>query len=808
MTDTTALAAEALRTRCDPEQFDFDTTTDLEELSEVIGQARALEAIRFGITIRREGYNLFVLGETGAGKHTVVREYLEQQAAHEELPSDWCYVNDFEVPHKPRSLRLLPGQGVEFREDVSHLIEDLRAALPSAFETDEYHARVQEISDAFEERREQAFSELTSAAEKHNIRLIRTPGGFAFAPMKDNAVIEPADFQRLPEQEQKRIEEHISVLQEQLTAILRAVPQWRRETREKLKALNREVAMYTVGHLIEDLKKKYQDIPRVPEYMDAVQQDVVDHVDDFLQREEESPAISIGLAETPSFHRYEVNVLVSHRDSGGAPVVYEDNPLYQNLVGRIEHVSRMGALTTDFTLIKPGALHLANGGYLILDARKVLISPYAWEGLKRALASREVRIQSLGEMFSLISTVSLEPEPIPLDVKVVLVGERLLFYLLQAYDPDFGELFKVAADFEDRLDRTTDNNLMYARMVATLARKEKLMPLNRHAVARVIEHSAKLVGDAEKLSTHMLSVTDLLRQADYWARHDGRDVIGMEHVQQAIDAEIRRADRIRNRVQEEILRGTVLIDTAGETTGQVNGLSVINLGNFTFAQPSRITATARVGEGEVVDIEREVELGGAIHSKGVFILSSLLAARYARKRPLSVSASVVFEQSYGGVEGDSASMGEFCALLSAIGELPIRQSLAITGSVNQHGQVQAIGGVNDKIEGFFDICRSRGLDGEHGVLIPASNVKHLMLRDDVVEAARAGQFSIYPVSTVDEAMELLTGLPAGEVDEQGVYPEGTVNRRVADRLQEMAAEREAFAKGRSKKVPRESGDDE
>ncbi|MGB8409646.1 MAG: Lon protease family protein, partial [Gallionella sp.] len=476
------------------------------------------------------------------------------------------------------------------------------------------------------------------------------------------------------------------------------------------------------------------------------------------------------------------------------------NPTYSNLVGRVEHISQFGALVTDFTLIKPGALHRANGGYLLLDIRKVLSQPFAWEGLKRAMQSREIHIESLGQIYSLVSTVSLEPEPIPLDAKIVLFGDRLFYYLLQEYDPEFGELFKVAADFEEQIERNADTHQLYARLIATLARKEVLLPFDRSAVARVIEHSARLADDAERLSTHMRSVADLLREADYWARETGHAAVETADVQRAIDTQIRRQDRLRDRLYEAILRDTLMIDTQGAVRGQVNGLSVIDLGNFVFAQPTRITATTRLGEGELVNIEREVKLSGAIHSKGVLILSSFLASRYARNQPLALSASLVFEQSYGFVEGDSASMAELCALLSNLADVPIRQSLAITGSVNQLGQAQAIGAVNEKIEGFFDICAARGLSGEQGVLMPAANIKHLMLRRDVVEAAQAGRFNIYAVENIDQAVAILTGLPAGEADAKGNYPEGSVNCKVAARLVELTRIRESFAKQGGKKT--------
>jgi lon-related putative ATP-dependent protease len=497
--------------------------------------------------------------------------------------------------------------------------------------------------------------------------------------------------------------------------------------------------------------------------------------------------------EPPSFNRFLVNLLVGRGTTASVPVVYEQHPTFQNLIGRVEHISQLGALVTNFTLIKPGALHLANGGYLLLDTIKLLSQPFSWEGLKRALSTREIRIESLGQMYSLVSTVSLEPEPMPLEVKVILMGNRLLYYLLAEYDPEFSELFKVAADFEDEVARDADNDLLYARLVGTLARRENLRPFDRGAVARVIEHSARRAEDAQKLSTHMESLADLVREADYWAAQDQREVVARSDVERAIEAAVRRADRLRERSHEAILRGILHIDSEGERVGQVNALSVFQLGDFTFAQPSRITANTRLGEGELVDIQREAKLGGSIHSKGVLILASFLSARFAAEQPLSLTASLVFEQTYGQVEGDSASVAELCALLSSLANAPIRQSLAVTGSVDQFGRVQAIGAVNEKIEGYFDICNKRGLTGNQGVLIPASNVTHLMLRRDVVDAAAAGRFHIYAVETVNEALELLTGMPAGTPDAEGYLPEDSLNGRVAQRLAYLVELRRVYA---------------
>jgi lon-related putative ATP-dependent protease len=577
--------------------------------------------------------------------------------------------------------------------------------------------------------------------------------------------------------------------------MLHQAPRWRRERFERVRKLKEEAVLFAVGHLINALRSEYADFQAVRTYLDEVQQNIIENMNDFRQPKEESlGAALMGLSERADLSRFHVNLLVDHGDQRGVPIIDEEHPTYQNLIGRVEHLSQMGALVTNFLLIKPGALHLANGGYLLLDSFKLITQPFSWEALKRALSTREIRIESLGQMYSLVSTVSLEPEPIPLDVKVVLLGDRLLYYLLAEYDPEFVELFKVAADFEDEVPRSEENDLLYARLIATVARKEGLLPFDRGAVARVIEHCARRAEDTEKLSTHMESLADLVREAFYWAGQGGQKAVARENVERAIEAQIHRADRLRDRSYEAILRGTLLIDTSGDQVGQVNGLSVYQLGQFAFAQPSRITAATRLGSGELIDIQREVKLGGAIHSKGVLILTSFLASRYAAELPLSLSASLVFEQTYGPVEGDSASVAELCALLSSLSGQPIRQSLAVTGSVDQFGRVQAIGAVNEKIEGFFDICSKRGLSGDQGVLIPATNVPHLMLRRDVVDAAAAGRFHIYPVETVDQAIEMLTGLTAGEADLQGHFPEGSVNRRVADRLKQLAELRRAYGR--------------
>ncbi len=791
-----SLSPEELCRRCDPSRLPFQTTAELEDLDLPLGQDRAAEALRFGTAIQQDGYNVFALGPPGVGKESLVFRVLGRRAAEEKAPSDWCYLNNFEDRHRPRAVELPAGRAVRFRADMQKLVEELRVAIPAVFEGEEYRTRLSVLEKQLEEKREEAMRRVQEHAREKGVAMVRTPMGIALAPTRDGEVLDPEHFRQLPAEDQQRVQKDIAALQEELGAVLRSVPQLERDHRERVKDMNKEVALFAVGHLIDDLRARYADLKAVLEHLEAVQRDVVENVHDFLgggEAEDAASQIRKLLAETPSLHRYGVNVVVDHAGSKGAPVVTEDLPNHPNLVGRIEHHAHFGTLVTDFTLIRAGAFHRANGGYLVLDARKVLTQAFAWDDLKRALRAREIRIEPPERLVGLSGAASLEPEPIPLRVKVVLTGERLLYHLLAAYDPDFLELFKVAADFDDQIDRSQGNELDYARLVATLARSGGLRPFDREAVARVVEQAARLAGDGEKLSAHLQGIADLLREASHLAGEAGRGTVGRAEVQAAIDGQIRRADRVRQRIQEEIGRGTILIDTRGATVGQVNGLSVYQLGQFAFGSPSRITARVRMGKGEVVDIEREVELGGPIHSKGVLILAGFLGARYAADRPLTLSASLVFEQSYSGVEGDSASSAELYALLSALAGLPVRQSIAVTGSVNQLGEVQAIGGVNEKVEGFFDVCRARGLDGSQGVLLPASNVKHLMLREDVVEAVRAGQFRLWAVDHVDQGIEVLTGVPAGERGPDGRWPEGTVNARVAARVAEMAERARAFS---------------
>jgi lon-related putative ATP-dependent protease len=799
------LSPAELYRHCDIGLFDFETTRDLQPLAEPVGQDRAVEAIHFSIGMANEGYNLFVLGPPGSGKHSVVRGILDQRAAERPAPDDWCYVNNFSNPKNPRALRLPAGRGTELRQDIAQLIQEAYSAIPAAFESEDYQNRQQAIEEEFKEYQEKAFEEVQQHARERGIGIIQTPTGIAFAPLHDEKAISPKEYEKLPKDEQEKLSRITEEVGKELQRVMQSIPQEARKMRARKRELDREVSMYAVGGLISQLIEKYTKLPDVVGHLKDMQADIVDNVDVFLRSTEQQGLTPKALVSgrmqgmdsdgSPAMRRYAVNLIIDHTGDQGAPVIFEDYPTFPYLIGQIEHMSEMGMLMTDYHLIRAGALHRANGGYLVVDAIKLLSQPFAWEGLKRALKSREIRIKSLGEALSLVSTVSLEPAPIPLDVRVVLLGDRMLYYLLQAYDPEFLDLFKVAADFDDQIDRTPENSRQFARLLATLAAREQLRPMDRSAAARLLEECARHAGDAEKISAQIRHAADIMRESDYYAGRDGREVTSAADVQYAIDARIRRASRIRDRLQEEILRATILIDTEGAKVGQVNGLAVAQLGEFAFAYPSRITSRISQGSGEVVDIEREVELGGPIHSKGVLILTAFLASRFVTDRPLSLYASLVFEQSYGGVEGDSASAAELCALLSALAETPIIQGLAITGSVNQHGEIQAIGGVNEKIEGFFDICSRRGLTGTQGVLIPMANVKHLMLRSDIIEAVKDARFHVYPVDTINRCLDLLTGLEAGERGEDGEFTEGSVNQRVRAKLLDFAETRRAFAAG-------------
>jgi lon-related putative ATP-dependent protease len=796
------LEASRLRRVCRAEGLGFATTAELDDLPGVLGQARAVEALEFALGAPHDGFNLFVLGPTGTGRHHLVDLFVERAAAARPAPPDWVYVHNFADERRPRALALPAGRGAELRAVLSALVEELQTSLVAAFESEDYQSRRQGLESELKARQERAFGELAASSETRGLALLRTPLGIAFVPARGGEILPDSELQKLGEEQRRGYERAASELQGELEKVLHRVPRWQREHRDRLRDLDREVAGATAANLLAEGRERFRDLPAVSGFFDEVERDIVRHGRSLAAGEPGAEDAAPAAGRPPAaLRRYQVNLMVDHRDAAAAPVVRENNPSYQNLCGAVEHLPTMGTLVTDFTRVTPGALHRANGGYLVLDALELLRQPFGWDGLRRALRARRLRIETPAQAYGLIAIASLEPEPIPLDVKVILVGDRAVYYFLRAADPDFGDLFKVAADFAEELERTPDHELAYARLVATLARFAKVPPLQAAAVARVIEEAARRAADGERLSLNTGEVVDLLRESAYFCGLERRATISAADVGRAIRARERRADQVRERLQIETLRGTLRIATAGTAVGQVNGLSVLELGGFAFGHATRISARARLGEGEVVDIEREVELSGPIHSKGVLILAGFLGERYAAERPLSLAASLVFEQTYGGVEGDSASMAELCALLSAIGGLELKQGIAVTGSVDQHGGAQAVGGVNEKIEGFFDLCAARGLDGGQGAVVPAGNLPHLMLRPDVVEAVAAGVFHVWPVETVDQTMELLSGLPAGARGGDGRYPAGSVNGTVDARLTRLADLRRAFGASGKEREP-------
>lgn len=800
------LAPVKLRHTCDSARFKFKSTAELKPPKDILGQERAIDAIELGTGISHDGFNLFVLGAHGCDMQGAVEELLQTKARRQEPPCDWVYLYNFAAPDKPKAMCLPAGKAVRFRAAMETMVADIRATAKAMFEADEYQTRRRSIESGVKQAQETAFSELQKKSQGLGTAVLHTPQGFGVAPVKEGEVLKPEEFQALPQEEKDRIEQAIRTIQHELEVMLQGIPGLMTEARRSIQKLDLEFANAAIAHVSGDLEMAFSDVEGMRAYLDAVKTDLAENIYMFLassempgQAEAEVAGPMQPQGDDPRLRRYSVNVVVSSDgapNGRGAPIVKDERPSLANLVGRVEHQSQMGALITDFTLIKPGSLHHANGGYLLIDARKLLMQPFAWDALKRSLKTNHITIESATEYAGMFSPVSLEPEPIPLSVKVVLFGDHMLYFMLAAQDPEFSEFFKVEAEFDDVLKRARSMETRYAAWIGALAACNNVRALDPGGVAAVIEHSSRMADDSERLSLRGEHIADLLREADYWSDKAGRRLIGACDIESAIDGRKRRSDRIRERQMEAIERDIVSVRTSGAVVGQINGLSVLSMGDIRFGKPSRVTARIQMGSGKVVDIEREVALGGALHSKGVLILSSFITSRYAPGVPLSFGASLVFEQSYGGVDGDSASSTELYALLSALSGLPIKQSFAVTGSVSQLGEVQTIGGVNDKIEGYFDLCTSRGLTGEQGVLIPHSNVQHLMLRSDVVEACAKGRFHIYPIRTIDQGIETLTGVPAGKRGRNGQFPQGSVNQKVEQRLIGLADARSSYGKDR------------
>jgi lon-related putative ATP-dependent protease len=777
---------EKLRPACDLARFDFETTAEVPPHIGLIGQERAVDALRFGLSIESKGFNVCVAGEPGTGRRTATLEYLETLSKTKPPPAEWCYVHNFTDPHMPRAIRFPPGQGQAFEGAVKRQIASARTLIPLAFQSEDIQRRREEITASLGRHREEVFSRLAAQARESGFQLQGTPQGFFLIPLLDGKPMDDQAFAALDQQQQSSILSRRDQLNEQLRVVMKEEQSIENAASERLAELWRTVATNVVDSLIDPLLDQYRDFPSVVPYLLEVRRDMIENIDDFMRPADAQAPLPVPQMARNPFRKYEVNLLVDCTEVECATVVFESNPTPQRLFGRIEKEAVFGALTTDFTMIRPGSLHRANGGFLVLDFDDLLQYPLSWNELKRTIRTGQLTIEEMGDRLGYIETKTVRPEPIPWTGKIVVLARDQVYRMLYALDPDFRELFKVKADFDLHIDRTPEHERQYAGLIAAMTRREGLPPLDKAAVGRIVDEGVRLAEDHNKLSIRFGAITDTVREAAYWAARAGSPVVTAEHVQRAVDERTHRVNLIEEHVRDAMARGIIVVDTDGQAVGQVNGLSVVDLGDTAFGQPSRITATIGVGREGIIDLQREAELSGPIHSKAVLTLEGFLVDRYATDAPLALAARVSFEQSYGPVEGDSATVAETSALLSRLTNTPITQSLAITGSMDQKGEVQAIGGVNQKIEGFFDFCRLRGLTGRQGVVIPASNVQHLMLREDVVDAVRQDDFHIHQVETIDEALELLTGIEAGVKGEDGLYPEASLNGRVQAAFKSLA----------------------
>ncbi len=805
--DIRRLEPEELFWRCDPAQFEFESTRELPCLDGTIGQERALTAIEFGLGIRDSGFNIFILGEPGTGRSSTIRTLLERRAQNEPVPGDWCYVHDFDDGLRPRWLHLPQATGRALHREMEELISRLEEEIPKVFESKEYELQKTRISENFQEKQKELFQQLDQRAQEEGFTLQRTVSGLVLVPLKDEHPLSQQEYEDLSDSDKASLDEKGNDLKEQLNDVLRHAKDLEKEMRTRTQEMEKEILLYTIGHIFEDLEEKYERHEEVIAHFENCKKDILERIDEL--RPSQGPQIAIpGMQlgkQEPSYDRYRINLFVDNGEQEGAPVVFEPNPTYFNLFGRIDHVIQMGNAVTNFTLVRSGALHRANGGYLILDCREVLLNLFSYEALKRCIRNEEIKIEDMAEQYRMIATLSLKPQPIPLNCKIVMIGTPQLYYLLYQLDPDFRKFFKVKSDFDRMMKNTPENVHRYARFIATKCAQENLVHFSPEGVSRLIEHAARLNEDQGRLSSRFIDLADTLREAAYYASLDGKGLAGPEHVEQAIEAKRYRSNKTEEHIQEYIDEGKILVDVEGKITGQVNGLSVYLLGDYSFGRPSRVTARTYLGKGGLVNIEREAKLSGPIHDKGVLIFSGFFGDRFAQDKPLALAASIAFEQSYAGVEGDSASSTELYALMSSLARLPIHQGIAVTGSVDQRGQVQPIGGVNEKIEGFYAVCKAKGLTGEQGVIIPIQNVKNLMLRKEVVDAVREGRFHLWAVTSVDEGIEILTGVPAGRQSEDGSWPEGTVNHRIDHRLREMAEAARSFGQEKEGKNNREDG---
>ncbi|MBV5338850.1 MAG: AAA family ATPase [Deltaproteobacteria bacterium] len=787
MSEHRLIPADKLRWNCDPDLLGFETTAELPDFNDAIGQKRALRSIEFGLGINGSGFNLYISGETGTGRTSTIDSILRKRAKGEPQPNDWVYVNNFKDSDSAISLDLPAGRGSELAADMKELIEAFRQDIPKALESSEYETRRAELLDNYQTASNDLFQGLEKAAEKMGFSLQRTVSGLVIVPQKAGHNYTQEEYDALNEKKRQKLEKQGKELTEQLNEVLRQVREQEKITKDALAQADRDLGMSCLGHRLDPLREKYGGLEKVLRYLDSVQEDILITLDDFKPQsiQPQIPGIKMPRQE-PTFDRYQVNVLVDNKDTDGAPVVFESNPTYNNLFGRIEHVMQYGGVAvTDFTMIRSGALHRANGGYLVIDAREVLINPFVWDSLKRCIRNNEIRIEDVLEQYRFMTMVSLKPEPVQMRAKIVLIGTPWIYYLLFHLDPDYRKFFKVKAEFDSRVARTPEIMHDYSLFVASHCRAEGLLPFHKSGVAALLEHTARMADDQSKLSSQFMEISDFIREISFWAARAERSIISGDDVRAAAEESLYRVNRIEERMQELYEDGTIMVDTSGAVVGQINGLSVISLGDHTFGRPTRITATVYTGQDGMINIEREVKLSGPIHDKGVLILTGYLGGTFAAERPLSLSASICFEQSYDGIEGDSASSTELYALLSALSGVAIKQGIAVTGSVNQRGIVQAIGGVNHKIEGAFAVCRAQGLTGDQGVMIPKTNERHLMLHEDVVQAVTAGQFHIWSVETIEQGIEILTGTKAGERGKSGKFPKGSIYQLVDARLRKM-----------------------
>jgi lon-related putative ATP-dependent protease len=786
------LSPEELYKCCEKDLLKFKTTDDLKPVQGTIGQERAMHALDFGLSFGNMGFNIFVLGESGTGKLTTIKMLLHELASREPVPPDWCYVYNFKNPDVPNAISMEPGKGQEFQRDMEEFINSVKAEIPKVFESKEYERQSNKIMDDFQKKQRDLLAGLEAEAQEKGFLIKRTIAGLVMVPVKKSGEpLTEEEFEALDEKTKKKVEQIGRELQEKLDDVVREVRETEKSVKDALNKLEREGALWAVGHMVDDLKKKYASNKEIVDYLDHVREDILQNLEDFKsspEKEQAAKALPFMRAQRPepSFTRYTVNVLVNNAGLKGAPCVYESNPTYNNLMGRIEYKFQFGMATTDFSLIKAGSLHRANGGYFIVDALDLLRNVFSYEALKRAMKNREVKIEDIWEQYRAISTSMLRPEAIPLDVKVILIGNPYIYYLLYNMDEEYRELFKVKADFDSIMDRTEENVKKYVGFIAHKCTEEKLLPFERSGVEKIVEFSSRLAGQQDKLTARFSEVADLMRESHYWAQQARSAEVTLDHVEKALQEKIYRHNRIDERLRDMMLEDTLIVETAGAKTGQINGLVVLGMGDYMFGKPSRITARTYAGKAGVINIERETKMSGRIHEKAVLIITNFLWSKYAVRKPISLSASLTFEQLYEMIEGDSASCAELYAILSSIAEVPIKQSIAITGSMDQNGDVQPIGGVNEKIEGFFDLCKHRGLDGSHAVIIPTRNIKNLMLKKEVVDAVKEGKFSIYPIAQVDEGIEILMEMPAGQLGADGKYPEGTLNFRVMKRLAEIS----------------------